>query len=127
MLTYQQKGKQGKCCDRDSFISYFLPKGVWRWTPSIGNSSPSPPKKASMIQVSHRLQAYLFGDGNDVKTIVAKVLLDQFGYCAFVTTPINMLLLGWKDGDFSFTLLRQQLNWSFITFRCPITRLSICY
>jgi len=71
------------------------------------------------VDAFYRLQVVLFGDGNDVETIVKKVLVDQFVYSMLFAAPINMLCFLWKDLDFSFSKLKEALDWSFVTFRWP--------
>ena len=54
----------------------------------------------------YRLQAMIFGTGVDWRTIVCKVLVDQFVYCVFWATPVTALFYAWMDVGFSVKRLR---------------------
>ena len=50
------------------------------------------------VDAFYRLQAMVFGKGIDVKTIIFKVLFDQFIYCVIWASPITALFtLGEKQ------------------------------
>ena len=60
------------------------------------------------VDAFYRLQAIIFGNGVDWRTIVSKVLIDQFVYCVFWATPVTALFYSWKDVDFSIKRLKEK-------------------
>lgn len=54
------------------------------------------------------LQAFLFGHGTDVVTLVEKTLVDQFVWTVAVCTPVNALFFPWVARDFRFG---PRINW----------------
>jgi hypothetical protein len=53
------------------------------------------------VDAFYRLQAFLFGQGVDWKTIASKVCVDQFVYCVIWATPVTALFYGWKEAGYS--------------------------
>ena len=64
------------------------------------------------VDAFYRLQAMFFGTGVDWRTIVCKVLVDQFVYCIFWATPVTALFYAWMDVGFSAKRLKAEKNWS---------------
>ena len=64
------------------------------------------------VDAFYRLQAMIFGDGVDWRTIACKVLVDQFVYCIFWATPITALFYAWMDTGFSIKRWRKEKSWS---------------
>jgi hypothetical protein len=62
-------------------------------------------------------QAVWWGQGAAWSVLVPKVLLDQFGYTVFWSTPFNAILLRWQILGYSFRRLRAELNRNFVTER----------
>lgn len=50
----------------------------------------------------YRLQSELFGMGNDIATLMKKMLVDQFVWTVFVIAPMNAAFFFWAGRDFSF-------------------------
>lgn len=59
-----------------------------------------------MVDNLYRLQTQWFGAGNDIRTLILKVLVDQFPYTLLWATPNSLLLYGWKESGFSWTRFR---------------------
>ena len=53
------------------------------------------------VDAFYRLQAMIFGTGVDFKTIISKVLLDQFIYCVIWASPVTALFYTWREASFS--------------------------
>ncbi len=51
----------------------------------------------------YALQGFLYGTGADARTLVLKILTDQFGYTAFFASPAVALSHLWKDRGYSWT------------------------
>ena len=60
------------------------------------------------VDAFYRLQAFLFGHGVDWKTIITKVLVDQFVYCVIWATPVTALFYGWKEAGYCFRRWKQE-------------------
>jgi len=54
------------------------------------------------VDAFYRLQGYLFGYESTFRTILTKVLVDQFVYCIFWSAPFTALFYGWKKAGFKF-------------------------
>eukprot|EP01100_Stratorugosa_tubuloviscum_P012653 TRINITY_DN6075_c0_g2_i1.p1 TRINITY_DN6075_c0_g2~~TRINITY_DN6075_c0_g2_i1.p1 ORF type:complete len:290 (-),score=83.67 TRINITY_DN6075_c0_g2_i1:85-954(-) len=63
------------------------------------------------VDAFYRLQAIIFGDDLTFKTIVLKVLIDQFVYTVFWSSPFVLFFLMWKDCDFNCDTLFKKLTW----------------
>ncbi|MDZ4288185.1 MAG: hypothetical protein U0984_09510, partial [Prosthecobacter sp.] len=66
----------------------------------------------------------LFGTGNDVATLAAKVAIDQFVYSTFWAVPTYVFALRWIDLDCSWSLTRASLDRHFWTHTCPTILLT---
>lgn len=77
------------------------------------------------VDAFYRLQAVLFGAGNDVATVVKKVAFDQFVYSALWTGPTSMLLYRWKDCGFSWSATRASLDRAFWQVQLPAVVISL--
>jgi hypothetical protein len=60
--------------------------------------------KGLEVDVWYRLQAHMVGSGHDIRTIVIKVIFDQFGYCPLFAVPVTAAVYqavdagrGWKE------------------------------
>lgn len=76
------------------------------------------------VDAFYRFQAWLFGDDNGWKTIVSKVLFDQFVYCPVWAAPMTAACYAWRDVGFSFPRLRRRLNRRFLVFEVAVILLS---
>lgn len=63
-----------------------------------------------MVDTLYRLQSQWFGDGNDLRTLLAKVLVDQGPYNMLYATPVSMIFYNWKDAGFSWRRAREILR-----------------
>ena len=64
------------------------------------------------VDAFYRLQAMVFGKGIDVKTIIFKVLFDQFIYCVIWASPITALFYTWREADFSIKRWKGDKTWT---------------
>jgi hypothetical protein len=65
--------------------------------------------KGIEVDAFYRLQALVFGGGNDFRTIVIIVLVDQLGYAPIISAPVQVLCFLWKDSGFSIASTRAAL------------------
>lgn len=56
--------------------------------------------KGVEIDALYRFLAYAFGAGHEMRTIVAKALVDQFIYCPFFAVPVTVLVYEWIESRF---------------------------
>ena len=77
------------------------------------------------VDVLYRFQAWLFGDDSEWKTVVTKVVVDQFIYCPIWSAPVTAVCYGWKDAGFSWKAYRPSLNRDLFLFQIPSVLLSI--
>lgn len=71
------------------------------------------------IDLLYRVQAYLFGQGNDAKTLVCKVSMDQFVYSTIWAVPTYLIALRWIDLGCSWQRTRATLGRHFWTRTFP--------
>jgi len=62
-------------------------------------------------------QAVWWGQGATWQVLVPKILVDQFGYTVFWSTPYNTLLTRWQMLGYSGSRLGMELNGDFVTGR----------
>jgi hypothetical protein len=62
------------------------------------------------VDAFYRLQTWIFGNGVDWKTIICKVLVDQFVYCVIWASPITVLFYVWKESGYSWSRWRSEIN-----------------
>ena len=77
------------------------------------------------VDAVYRLQAWLFGDDAEWRTVVKKVVVDQFLYCPIWAAPLTAVCYGWKDAGFSMSAYRPNLNRYLFLFQIPSVLLSI--
>jgi hypothetical protein len=65
----------------------------------------------------YQLQAFWFGQGATWSILVPKVIVDQFGYTVFWSTPFYAITTRWHALGYSFQRLWPELRPSFITER----------
>jgi len=70
-----------------------------------------------VVDLLYRLQARWFGDGSDLWTILPKVLVDQFLFSPFISVPIIVGWLEWRDAGFRAGALRQIFSLEFVGSR----------
>lgn len=71
------------------------------------------------IDLLYRVQAYLFGQGNDAKTLIYKVAADQFIYSTIWAVPSYLIALRWIDMDCSWARTKVTLGRHFWTRTFP--------
>jgi hypothetical protein len=76
------------------------------------------------IDLFYHLQSYLFGDGNDAPTLIAKVAFDQFVFSPIWFVPTYLIALRWIDLDASWTRTRASLDREFWTRTCPTVMIT---
>ncbi len=65
--------------------------------------------KGVEVDAFYRLQGLAFGGGNDFRTILLKVLVDQLFYAPLISAPVQVLAFLWKDCGFSVAATRAAL------------------
>ncbi len=66
------------------------------------------------VDLLYRLQAVWFGGGNGVWTIVCKLAVDQFLYSPFISAPVIVGWLHWRDGGFRWAAAREIFRVDFV-------------
>ncbi|MDQ8182511.1 hypothetical protein [Pelagicoccus sp. SDUM812005] len=89
---------------------FFL--GAWSW-------------KGLEIDFLYRMQALMFGSGNETGTVLKKVLFDQFAFCPIWSAPATALLYRWKDCGFSWRRFKRELDRDFFFMEIPAVLVSI--
>lgn len=77
------------------------------------------------VDALYRFQAWLFGDDAHWKTVMTKVIFDQFVYCPIWSAPLTAICYGWRDAGFSWRALRSRINRRLFLFQVPSVLLSI--
>lgn len=80
--------------------------------------------KGIEINYLYALQSYLFGNGNDVMTVVQKTFVDQFIYAPFLAVPGMTIAMLWPKNDFRWTLMKQDINKPLFTLKMPTVLIS---
>jgi hypothetical protein len=71
------------------------------------------------IDLFYHCQTALFGNGNDTRTIIVKLAVDQFVYTPFWAVPTYLVVLRWLDSGCSWTRTRASLDRLFWTRTFP--------
>ncbi|MFQ3206342.1 MAG: hypothetical protein ACI9IT_000476 [Glaciecola sp.] len=77
-----------------------------------------------LIDSFYQLQAFIFGAGVDLTTIVKKTLLDQFVFSVFITSPFITAMYIWRESNFNGQKTRNELRVSFFKEKLPATIFS---
>lgn len=64
------------------------------------------------VDFLYRVQASLFGNGNDLATLAIKVFVDQFIICVFWAVPVTAIAYAWKDAGFNAHVVLNDLRGS---------------
>lgn len=80
--------------------------------------------KGMEVDFFYRLQADWFGTGNDVKTIVTKMAVDQFLYSALWAAPSITVVYLWMESNWNVTEAKQALTKEFFCVKIPTVILS---
>ncbi len=76
------------------------------------------------IDLFYRLQAMLFGNGNDAATLITKVAVDQFIASPLWFVPTYVIALRWIDLGGSWSRTRASLDREFWTRTCPTVMIT---
>ena len=57
--------------------------------------------KGVEVDLWYRLLAWTVGAGNDVRTVVIKMILDQFVSCPLFFVPVTVIVYGWCESHFN--------------------------
>jgi len=71
----------------------------------------------AIVYEFYQWQAIWWGQGATWQVLVPKVLVDQFGYTIFWSTPFFALATRWQILRYSGRRLWLELNWDFVTER----------
>jgi len=63
-----------------------------------------------VVALFYRLQNFFFGDGHDLVTLLAKVIVDQFVFSAFLTVPFLALVHVWKEKNYRWSEFKPLLR-----------------
>lgn len=80
----------------------FFQQGRARWK-NVSNFLGAAPMWAVVgvtVDMLYRGQAIWFGAGSDFRTILCKLLVDQFLYSPFFSVPVIVAWLAWRDAGF---------------------------
>jgi hypothetical protein len=77
-----------------------------------------------LVDSFYQLQAFIFGAGIDLTTIVKKTLLDQFVFSVFITSPFITAMYIWRESNFNGQKTRSELRVSFFKEKLPATIFS---
>jgi hypothetical protein len=77
-----------------------------------------------VVDLLYSQQARWFGTGNDLPTLIKKVLVDQGPFNLLYATPCAMLAYRWKDAGFSWTRLRNGMDRRAWAFEYPAIQVS---
>jgi hypothetical protein len=71
------------------------------------------------IDLFYRFQGWLFGTGNDARTLATKVFLDQFVMSPIWFVPTVLIAMRWADAGGSWSRTRASLDRDFWLRVCP--------
>jgi hypothetical protein len=71
------------------------------------------------IDLFYRCQTFLFGGGNDFRTLAIKIAVDQLLYSPFWAVPTYLIALRWLDRGCSWARTRESLDRLFWTRTFP--------
>lgn len=80
--------------------------------------------KGMEVDFFYRLQADWFGTGNDIKTIAAKMAVDQFLYSALWAAPGITIVYLWMESRWDITETKKALTREFFCVKIPTVVLS---
>lgn len=72
------------------------------------------------IDLFYRFQGWLFGHGNDLRTLIIKVVFDQFVMSPLWFVPTYVIALRWAEMGGSWARTKPTLNREFWTRTCPL-------
>ncbi len=66
-----------------------------------------------VVDALYRAQAFAFGDGVDLATVLKKAAFDQFVFTPFVTIPLTVVVFEWRHAGFRFSGMPRVLSLDF--------------
>lgn len=66
-----------------------------------------------VVDALYRAQAFAFGDGVDVSTVLKKAAFDQFVFTPFVTIPLTVVVFEWRHAGYRFSGMPRVLSLDF--------------
>ncbi|EDY81903.1 hypothetical protein VDG1235_1523 [Verrucomicrobiia bacterium DG1235] len=81
--------------------------------------------KGMEVDLLYRVQAMMFGDGNDFGTVSKKVSFDQLVYCPLWSAPVTALFYRWKDCGFSWMRFKATVDRKLFFVEIPSVLVSI--
>jgi hypothetical protein len=90
---------------------------TWRNARNLFGSAPMWGAMGLLVDLLYRLQAVWFGGGSDFWTILSKVLVDQFLFSPFISVPLIVGWLEWRDAGFRPQALRGIFSLDFVGSR----------
>jgi hypothetical protein len=80
----------------------------------------------ALTNTFYDVQAHVFGDNATLKTIALKTIVDMLLYTPLLSMPLIILAYAYKDANFSFKRMRQNLGDSWYRSRViPVYRASL--
>lgn len=76
------------------------------------------------VDLLYQYQVTLFGNDNNISTIVKKVVFDQFIATALVSCPMITICYLWHDHNFNWQETRLALGKPFFTIHLPVTLIT---
>lgn len=76
------------------------------------------------IDLFYQIQGWLFGHGNDLRTLLIKVAFDQFVMSPLWFVPTVLIALRWVEFDGSWARTRASLDREFWLRTCPTVMLA---
>jgi hypothetical protein len=70
--------------------------------------------KGIEVEYLYRLQAVVFGEGDELRTVLPKVLFDQMVYSPLWAIPTILTFYAWKDCGFDFSATLAKIKHGFI-------------
>lgn len=66
-----------------------------------------------VVDALYRAQAFAFGDGVDVGTVLKKAAFDQFVFTPFITIPLTVVVFEWRHAGYRFAGMPRVLSLDF--------------
>ncbi|HEX7317219.1 MAG TPA: hypothetical protein VF297_25185 [Pyrinomonadaceae bacterium] len=70
---------------------------------------------AMVVDALYRAQAFAFGDGVDLATVLKKTAFDQFVFTPFVSIPLTVVIYEWRQAGYRLAGMPRVLSLDFYT------------